>query len=58
MLVVGRALAQFGNSRDIDQHRNMHVAGTAFACPGEQVGRARDHPIPPAIRFEQEEGFL
>ena len=56
--VVHGALAQFGDARDIDQHRNMHVAGAALARPGQQIGGARDQPIAAAMRFHQMEGLV
>ncbi len=56
--VADATLAQFGNARDIDQHRNMHVTGATLARPGQQIGGTGDQPIAPAIGFHQMKGLV
>ena len=48
---------QFRDFRDVDQHRDMDIAGAALARPGQRIGRARDDAIAPAMCLHRGKGL-
>ena len=48
---------KLGNTRDVDQHRNVDVAGATFARPRQRVGAARDNATAAAVALHRGEGF-